>query len=107
MPFLTVRRRVRGPGLQGGRPPCCRPGALTGRCERASARMKAATLPPLGGYGVSKWRDRLAQGQPGKGHSGPGIAGGNHEVMEMDCRRREHGQLDPRFQAPRPEKCRK
>ena len=52
MPFLPGRRRVRGPGLQGGRLPCCRPGALTGRCERVSARMKAATLSPLGGFGA-------------------------------------------------------
>ena len=45
-----------------------------------------------------------ANGRPGKGRSGPGIAGGNHEVMEIACRRMAPGQLDPRFQVPRPEK---
>jgi len=46
----------------------------------------------------------MAQVRPGKGGSGPGIAGGNHEVMEMDGRRMAHGQLDLRFQAPWAEK---
>jgi len=45
--------------------------------------------------------------RPGKGRSGPGIAGGNHEVMEMDGRRMAHGQLDPGFKAPWPEKRQK
>ena len=60
------RPEARGAGREGGsrptpgqgtRPtgwehPPCRPGALTGRCERVSARMKAAILPPLGGFGA-------------------------------------------------------
>ena len=44
MPFLRGRRRVRRPGLPGERPPYCRPGALTGRYERASASMKVAPI---------------------------------------------------------------
>ena len=46
----------------------------------------------------------MAQWGAGKGRSGPGIAGGNHEVMEMDGRRMAPGPLDPRFQAARAEK---
>jgi len=42
--FFAGQRRVRGPGLQGGRPPECRPGALTGRFERVSASMKVARI---------------------------------------------------------------
>ena len=62
--------------------------------------MKAAIFPPLGGYAVPYWR----KCDPERGGFGPGTAGGNHELIEMDGRRRVNGQLDPRFQAPRPEK---
>ena len=59
----------------------------------------------FGRWAVGKQESAGELAKRGKGdRSGPGIAGGNHEVREMDGRRMAHGQLDPRFQAPRSEK---
>ena len=44
------------------------------------------------------------QAKLGMGGSGPAIAGGNQEVIEIDYRRMAHGKVDPRFQASWPEK---
>ena len=58
---------------------------------------------------VTPFNNRRRIGETGKGgrgmgRSGPGIAGGYHEVREMDCRRMAPGPLDLRFQAPWAEK---
>ena len=52
---------------------------------------------------LPRW-DSTIGWRPGKGRSRPGIAGGNHEVREMDGRRMTLGQLDPHFHAPWAEK---
>jgi hypothetical protein len=74
-------------------------------CQEGNSRGQLKKAFNHGGTNTDKirlWALGSAQGGPGKDPSGPAIACGNHDVAEVDCRRAAHGQLNPRFQAPRP-----
>jgi hypothetical protein len=63
----TTRRRVRGPGLQGGGHSFCRPSrdcGITGRCERARASMacRGRAMPPAFSWERTEQTERDANG---------------------------------------------
>jgi len=83
------------------RPPNWRDGARAG----CPSQKKPENTPVVDGYnrttigvftllrprtGALRSLGETAQGRPGKGRAGPAIAGGNHEVIELDCRRMAH-----------------
>ncbi len=52
----------------GWRHPACRPGALTGRCERVSASMQVAVLPPHRYLRLLNPRSPASPTPPGRAH---------------------------------------